>query len=229
MSSSKYTPNPEIPYGYCQCGCGQKTTLASRVYKARNLVKGQPSRYLRGHQLKSPLSPTSQFWDNVDKSGGDDACWLWTKRKDRDGYGALMLGKKHMIAHRMAYQLVYGDIPAGLEVCHNCPGGDNPSCVNPAHLWLGTHKENMVDKERKGRGNHGNYSTNNQNGMQKYPEKVARGSAHPGSKLTESDVVTIRSKFTNGDNTQLELQREFKVSKVTIYRIINRIGWKHVP
>jgi len=93
---------------------------------------------------------TARFWSNVDKSG---VCWLWTA-STRYGYGRLKVGARRIQAHRVSWELHHGPIPEGLCVLHNCPGGDNPTCVNPAHLWLGTRADNAADRDAKGR--HGN-------------------------------------------------------------------------
>lgn len=75
-------------------------------------------------------------------------CWEWQGGKDKDGYGKIYSCGEHMRTHRVAYRLYKGEIPDGLHVCHTC---DNPSCVNPAHLWLGTNDDNMDDMNRKAR------------------------------------------------------------------------------
>jgi hypothetical protein len=82
------------------------------------------------------------FLSKVDRSG---ECWLWKRGRNRRGYGRYAVRGRHVAAHRFSWELHNGPIPDGLFVLHNCPGGDNPSCVNPAHLWLGTHEENMAD------------------------------------------------------------------------------------
>ena len=87
---------------------------------------------------------TARFWPKVDKSG---ACWLWTAAA-RNGYGQLRVGARIIQSHRVSWELHHGPIPEGLHVLHTC---DNPSCVNPDHLWLGTHGENMADRDAKGR------------------------------------------------------------------------------
>lgn len=93
-------------------------------------------------------SVISRFWDKVDKSGGPNACWLWMGGRNYDGYGIAFAGHGAMGAHRLAYIIENGGVPAGLLVCHTC---DNPSCVNPAHLWAGTQQQNLKDSVDKGR------------------------------------------------------------------------------
>lgn len=96
----------------------------------------------------------ARFWAKVDKTPG---CWLWTRALQTSGYGFVRVGKGGMmLAHRLAWILEYGPIPRNkdgqeLNVLHDCPDGDNPRCVNPAHMFLGTHITNMRDRGRKGR------------------------------------------------------------------------------
>lgn len=89
----------------------------------------------------------NRFWNFVNKQR-EHECWNWTAYKNRDGYGNFADGKKRWNAHRVSYIIANGEIPKGLCVCHKC---DNPSCVNPDHLYLGTHKQNMNDMQIRGR------------------------------------------------------------------------------
>jgi len=90
----------------------------------------------------------SAFWEHVDRSAGPDACWPWTGAHINDGYGHLRIGTRHILAHRMAYTLAVADIPAGMYVLHSC---DNPACCNPAHLRVGTNRDNQLDAKARGR------------------------------------------------------------------------------
>ncbi len=110
----------------------------------------------------------------------------------------------------MAYILTKGEIPSGLEVMHNCPGGDNRKCCNPNHLSLGTHAENLKDRDLK-----------HPIPYQVKGEKVAK------AKLTEQEVVRIR-KFCKQGVSQRKIAKMFGVSNVTVFHIKKRVTWHHV-
>jgi len=110
-------------------------------------------------------------------------------------------------AHRVAWELAYGRIPEGLIVCHKC---DVPACVEPSHLFLGGHKENMLDKEAKGRGVH------------------PRGAASAQAVLTEEDVVGIRAAYASGSTTMVDLAKLHGCDWTTIRSVVNRRTWKHL-
>jgi len=143
-----------------------------------------------------------RFFEKVDKTGN---CWEWTSCKLPDGYGMFWIHGRTLRAHRVSWELHKGTIPNGLMVLHKC---DNPSCVNPSHLFLGTQTDNMRDMLKKGR------------------DRYVHGERNGLSKLTKADVVSIVSKSTN--TTQTQLAEHFGVSQSTISRVLSQQTWKHV-
>jgi hypothetical protein len=109
-----------------------------------------------------------------------------------------------MAAHRVSWVLHHGPIPPGLLVCHRC---DNPKCVNPDHLFLGTPKDNSQDMVRKGR--------------------VSQGDRHPYAKLTRRQVVRIRERAEAGHDPK-RIARDYRVSTANVKHVIRRHTWKHV-
>ena len=158
----------------------------------------------------------NRFWSYVSKAEGA-GCWLWTRGKTKAGYG--VFHPSHGVscnAHRLSWLLTHGPIAEGLEVCHNCPGGDNPACCNPFHLWLGTHAQNLRDAFAKGR-------------MADRDESpVCKGSRHGMSALVEADVVALRAAYAAGGVSTRELARRYGVSQATLWAIIKRKTWAHV-
>lgn len=145
-----------------------------------------------------------RFWEKVENVGGD-GCWIWTAFRNLGGYGKFA-SKTNTFAHRLSWIIANGPIPTGMIVCHRC---DNPACVNPAHLFLGSHADNVADKMRKGRGRW----------------KVHHGEQHGMHVLSESDVLEIRRLFDGEYGTQAKLARRFGVSKMQISRIVRRERW----
>lgn len=147
-----------------------------------------------------------------------DHCWLWNGPRDKNGYGRISAaGTKQptLRAHRVAWELKNGAIPAGLLVLHRC---DNPPCVNPAHLFLGTTADNNADMMKKGR---------HVSGPALDPSKMARGSAHGLAKLTEDAVRYIREAAEHGAPATILCLR-FGVSPDAVRRVITRKTWRHV-
>lgn len=159
------------------------------------------------------------IWERIARSIRiDDAtgCHLWTRDHTKAGYGRICYMGERQYAHRLVWKLTHGwSLPDDLHVCHTC---DNPKCVNPKHLFLGTDADNQRDKVRKGRQLRGEKLSN----IMK--EHARRGETHPCAKLTENDVRAIRKDdLDNG-----ALAAKYGVSQATISRIRTGITWRMV-
>ena len=131
-------------------------------------------------------------------------CWEWQGAKTKSGYGLIGRNYKGYGAHRVSYIAFKGEIPLGMNVCHTC---DNPSCVNPKHLFPGTQKDNLQDAAQKGR--------------------MKRGSKCHMALLNEDQVRAIKNALAIG-SSQSQLARDHKVSPNVIYRINAGLTWKHI-
>lgn len=163
----------------------------------------------------------SRFWANVRKAGPDE-CWLWTGETGKKGHGRFALRGKTVSAHRISWALERGPVPDGLCVCHDCPGGDNPACVNPSHLWLGTKIDNNRDRVLKGRS-----ASGLRNGRYTHPESTPRGERHCHAKLNNWSACGVLARLLMGVN-QSQVAREFGVTGKPVRRILAGTAWKHV-
>jgi hypothetical protein len=166
-------------------------------------------RRARVAKFQSTKTLAERLWSKCDMSGGPDSCWLWTANKDGVGYGAIHVIDRMKKAHRISYELSVGPIPNDMHVCHRC---DTPSCINPAHLFLGTRSDNMRDCEQKGRRTHG------------------KGEQNHASKLTRDEVRFIRDHYRPRDRTYggAALARRFGVNPSAVLAIVHRKTWREV-
>lgn len=165
----------------------------------------------------SKKTTEQRFWGKVSKPDNSKDCWLWIGAKGRKGYGVFGRGdgsKKLFRANRYSYELHAGPIPAGFFVCHRC---DNPACVNPSHLFVGTAQDNANDKVNKGR------TTKGRAGIW----VAAPGKIHPAAKITEEQVMEIRKKRESGF-LLLPLAEEYGITKSQVSHICRRKSWTHI-
>lgn len=154
----------------------------------------------RGPNLNLDLA--GRFWRNVDRTSLL-GCWEWTGYR-QEGYGHVFDGIRDRPAHRVSWELHNGPIPDGMVCRHDC---DNPGCVNPAHLRIGTHADNIADKVARNR--------------------QAKGEGNGRARLTAPQVLEIRRRGDAGES-RTALAREFGVDHRTIVYIIQRVNWRHL-
>jgi hypothetical protein len=147
------------------------------------------------------------FWKQVSIQGVNE-CWIW--RGGHSGkYGWFCNKGKRILAHRASWIISNGSDPGELFVCHTC---DNPECVNPSHLFLGTNYDNVQDMCRKGR--HG--------------FRVQKGEDCVTHKLTEKDVLEIREKYSPRKYSTRALAKEYRVSQTQIRNVLDKTSWRHL-
>jgi hypothetical protein len=155
---------------------------------------------------KKRESLVDRFWNKFKRP--KKGCWEWAGAKDPNGYGNIEEGHGSKScrtvhpAHRLSWKLFNGPIPNGMRVLHKC---DNPSCVRPDHLFLGTQKDNLVDCKNKGR--------------------TAKGEKNGRSKLRQKDIDKIRKLCSSGKHTQQEIASIFNINQSHVSRIISNFVW----
>jgi len=184
--------------------------------------------YTRG---PNAMSERERFLSHIYKS--DSGSWLWTA-STISGYGNFTADGTTVAAHRYSWVFHHGGIPEGLWVLHKC---DVKRCVNPDHLYLGTHKDNTEDAVRRGRvatGDRHRSKTSPEtlprgdaNGMRKHPESVQRGELNKTARLTNEQVVEIR-RLCGLKVRQRDIAAKFNVSQRTVWRVFHRKAWAHV-
>ena len=181
----------------CECKCGTKKKIHSQSLR---LGKTTSCGCFLKRTKNTRKNLDNWFWPRITKTEG---CWEWDA-VDKLPYGSVNFNKKRQSAHRVSYQLFNGKIHNGLSVLHKC---DNPACVNPEHLFLGTHQDNMNDMVSKGRQNNGGL----------------RGEQSGKSKMTNEQVKAIQS----SNLSCAKLAKIYGISRSGIW-YIKSSGWNHL-
>lgn len=144
-------------------------------------------------------------FENKVNYAGKNECWEWIGCIGNHGYGETTVSRKKALTHRVSWSIYRGEIPAGMQILHHC---DNPPCVNPRHLFLGTQSDNMKDMTIKGR--------------------RANGAKNGNSKINELDVVNIRMLGRTGRLKQKTIGKMYRLSSQQISHILAVRRWKHI-
>lgn len=188
----------------CRCECGtQKITLGTYLLCGQSLSCGRCVANMSTAEYDVIAMRRLMASVAVSPSG----CWEWQKKPEPNGYGRTTYRRRRIGSHVLSYQLHRGVIPHGMYVCHTC---DNRVCVNPDHLFLGTHQENVDDMVSKGRHFH------------------PTGERHGRAKLTESQVTEIKSLCDSGESTQDQIAAMFGVQRTTVSSIACGRNWGYL-
>lgn len=190
----------------CACDCGARhTTNGIGLRQGRVKSCGCYARDANRALPQTQPQPLIDRFNRYVAKGGNDDCWTWTGTKNPQGYGAIRYRGKGSFAHRMSYEIHKGQIPTGQYVCHTC---DNPSCVNPKHLFLGTPKDNSDDMRNKKR------------------NVILQGIKNGNARLTPDKVLEMRQLF--GILSLNALATRYSVSQKTVLNVKQGKIWKHV-
>lgn len=191
-------------------GCGKPLDSRGLCKTCWMRLKHQgklPPRLREGVCLgRNDLTPEQRFELRVNRNCAN-GCWEWIGPTSNHGYGGLNVNGRRMVASRYSYEKYIGPIPEGLFVCHKC---DNPPCVNPDHLFLGTSAENTRDRDRKNRGAH-NYGETN--GAHRY---------------TAETMLAIKADVESGRATKRSIAAKFGVCYETVMRVAHGRTWRHL-
>jgi hypothetical protein len=187
---------PRIHYRHCQW-CG------ALIPPSRGILYCNRACYVAYRLEQSRLSAARRLATHTIKSEG---CWEWTGARTH-GYGRIGYEGRVILTHRLAYDLAYGSVPSDVDVLHHC---DNPACVRPDHLFLGTAKDNAQDMMAKGRGGY----------------RTWRGEENGHAKLTRIQVASIRAEYATGKVSQRNLARQYGMAQTTIGAILRGKTWK---
>ena len=187
----------------------QTCLICGRLFRVdMNVVKRGSGKFCSRdcHNAHKRTPAETRFAANVSKTPTATGCILWQGTILSTGYGVITEHRIPVGAHRYAYKLAYGPFDESLCVCHKC---DNPPCVNPEHLFLGTDKDNALDKVAKGRSNN------------------PRGERVGGAILKEEQVIQIRNRRASGERL-CDLAAEFGITRSNCWSLVHRKSWKHI-
>ena len=196
------TPKPQVITPAAPC-----LSMNDKIHTEREEPCREKSTHVKKEIPTLTEKSLERFFDKIAAPVSPSTCKLWLGGKFASGYGCFKVGGKKYRAHRVAYAIHNSHLDPDVLVLHTC---DTPPCVNPEHLFVGTHDDNQKDKESKGRG------------------VRLHGEDNTQARLKAEDVLEIRSLFSSGTATILELAERFKVHPVHIWHIVHRQTWKHL-
>lgn len=187
----------------------QQKRRYGEICEESRILKEKLEKSFRRPTKKTPFE--ERFWLRVNKNT-PTGCWEWLSSGDNQGYGRFWFKCGMMSVHKISWLLSKGKVPQNMCVCHTC---DNRKCVNPDHLWLGTHQENMDEWPEGAR----------EKGWAAMRKKV--GELRKNHRLTNETVKYIRETYPSKGYE--EMAKELGVSPITVYNVIRRTSWKHLP
>ena len=195
------------------------------IVKARNrgilLAQDYPAIYQwakAGRKYLDPVTTADRFWSKVQKT---ETCWVWIGAHVPRGYGIIHIRSqdRNVYAHRYSWEIHYGPVPDGLLVCHTC---DNPPCVRPDHLFVGSVQDNSTDAKAKGR-----TASGERHGTKTHPEAFPKGSQCTHAKITEDQVREIRLAAANGEK-RASIGTRYGLHPAYVSLVVARRRWTHV-
>ena len=206
---------------FCGRNCAARWRVVQPVYVAAFARRSagsrrQAQRDRRNARIAAGLGDRETRFKSKLAPPNENGCRLWTAGCFDDGYGAFKTQDKLVRAHRYAWEIVNGQIPDGMLVCHKC---DVPTCCEISHLWIGTNKDNMRDMVEKGRACSGDRN--------RAAHVPLRGELNARARLTEADIRFIRESVASGV-CRKELAEKYDVGLPHICSIVVRRNWKHV-
>lgn len=188
----------------CKIVPAERLTLCNNCYRYKRRTGKDRTPEIIAIRKGQASKQTRILWflEKIEEKVPLSGCWIWKGSFMRAGYGQFQY-KYAFTAHRASWLFFKGEIPKGMDVCHHC---DNRKCVNPSHLFLGTHQDNMDDRSKK--------------------DRQCRGERYPKAKLKDQDISDIRRDYRYG-NGQL-LADKYGIGKTMLHNIVKRKAWMHV-